>query len=146
MKRKILFIAGLIISIIAVVCLMIYFDLWLRTRNAYLEGEKYRSWYEKPDLKEKDLEKKFEKDKMKLEKQLEKGKIRKEEYEKKLGILKYENERERKESPIKYAYFWYQTAVELFSPPESKWVRLARKNGFSKRKMERGFTKEKYSL
>lgn len=117
----------MIISIIVVVYLMIYFDLWLRARNAYLEGEKYWSWYEKPDLKEKDLEKKFEKEKIKLDKQLKKGKIKKEEYEKKLEILKYENEREKEESAIKYAYYWYQTVVELFSPPESKWVRLARK-------------------
>lgn len=127
MKRKILFIAGLIISVITVVYLMIYSDLWLRARNAYFEGEKYWSWYGKPDLKEKDLEKRFEKEKIKLDKQLKKGKIKKEEYEKKLEILKYENEREKEESAIKYAYYWYQTVVELFSPPESKWVRLARK-------------------
>jgi hypothetical protein len=31
------------------------------------------------------------------------------------------------ESSIKYAYIWFQTTVELFSPPESKWVKLARK-------------------
>jgi len=127
MKRKIPFIAGLIVSSILVVYLMVYSDLWLRARNAYLEGEKYWSWYERPDLKEKDLEEKFEKEKIKLDKQLKKGKIKKEEYEKKLEIIKYENEREKEESAIKYAYYWYQTAVELFSPPESKWVKLARK-------------------
>ena len=30
------------------------------------------------------------------------------------------------ESSVKYAYHWYKTAVELFSPPESRWVRLSR--------------------
>ena len=31
-----------------------------------------------------------------------------------------------KESSLKYAYVWFQTAVELFSPPESRWVALSR--------------------
>ncbi len=31
-----------------------------------------------------------------------------------------------KESSLKYAYVWFQTAVELFSPPESRWVVLSR--------------------
>ena len=30
------------------------------------------------------------------------------------------------ESSVKYAYIWYRTAYELFSPPESKWVKLSR--------------------
>lgn len=34
-------------------------------------------------------------------------------------------EGERAASP-KDAYAWYQTAAELFTPPESKWSRLAR--------------------
>jgi hypothetical protein len=32
-----------------------------------------------------------------------------------------------KESSLKYAYVWFQTAVELFSPPESRWVIRSRK-------------------
>ena len=30
------------------------------------------------------------------------------------------------ESSLKYAYHWYKTVVELFTPPESRWVRLSR--------------------
>jgi hypothetical protein len=29
------------------------------------------------------------------------------------------------ESSLKLAYHWYKTAVELFSPPRSRWVRLS---------------------
>lgn len=31
------------------------------------------------------------------------------------------------ENPAKYAYIWYRTAAESFSPPETRWTRLARK-------------------
>ena len=31
-----------------------------------------------------------------------------------------------KESSLKYAYQWYKDTYELFSPPESKWVKFAR--------------------
>jgi len=125
-KKNKLFIIGGIVLAIFFVYLMIYFDLWLRAKEAYQEGEKYWFWYEQPELKKKNLEEKFAQEKMKLDRGLKKRKIKPEEYEKKLNILKYENEREKEESAIKYAYFWYQTTVELFSPPESKWVRLAR--------------------
>ena len=122
---------------------MIYFDLWLRAKEAYQGGEKYRSWYEQPELKKKKLEEKFEKDKAKLDKLLKKGKIKPEEYEKKLNILKYETEREQEESAIKYAYFWYQTAGELFSPPESKWVKLSREKMYlAKEKWKEELTKK----
>jgi len=109
-----------------IVYLMVYIDVRSRAKQAYLEGEKYWTWAEQPELKKKALEEKFIKEKLKLDRQLQKGKITKVDYEKKIEILKYEQERELEESAIKYAYYWYQTAVELFSPPETKWVRLAR--------------------
>jgi len=43
-----------------------------------------------------------------------------------MDIARFSLERKLKESSIKYAYVWYQTAVELFSPPDSKWVKLSR--------------------
>ncbi len=125
-NRNKLYIAGGIVLTLLFAYLMIYFDLWLRAKEAYNQGEKYWSWYEQPELKRKNLEEKFAGEKIKLDRQLEKRKTKAEEYDKRLNILKYENEREKEESAIKYAYFWYQTAVELFSPPESKWVKLSR--------------------
>jgi hypothetical protein len=44
----------------------------------------------------------------------------------KMELLDFSKGRKLRESSVKYAYIWYQTVVELFSPPESKWVRLAR--------------------
>lgn len=131
---------------------MIYFDLWLRAKEAYQQGEKYWSWHENTELKNKSLEEQFEKEKIKLDKQLNKGKIKSQEYEKKLTILKYETEREKGESAIKYAYFWYQTAVELFSPPESKWVKLSRgkmylaKEKWKEELRQKGIKFEEYML
>lgn len=151
-KKNKLYIAGAVILTIFFVYLMIYFDLWLRAKEAYQEGEKYWSWYEQPGLKKKNLEEKLEKEKIKLDKQLEKRKIKPEEYEKKMNILKYENEREKEESAIKYAYFWYQTAVELFSPPESKWVKLSRvkmqlaKEKWKEELRQKGIKFEEYML
>lgn len=111
---------------IIVMYLMIYIDVWLRARSAYLEGEKYLYWYENPEVKEKTLKEKYEKEKKKLDEKLSKMKISREDYERELEILNFNQEREMEESAIKYAYIWFQTTTELFSPPESKWVKLAR--------------------
>jgi hypothetical protein len=115
-----------VITTLLLVYLLIYIDVVLRAKEAYLQGEKYWSWYENPSLKEIELKKKLKNDIIKLGKKLAKRKIDKEKYEKELEILKFKYKNELEESSIKYAYVWYQTAVELFSPPESKWVKLAR--------------------
>ena len=105
---------------------LIYADVYLRARSAYLEGEKYYSWYQDPALKKKALDEDLAKEKGKLDKKLAAGKIEKDEYAQQLDILNFDNEQKLKESSIKYAYIWYQTVVELFSPPETKYVKLAR--------------------
>jgi len=107
--------------------LMIYLDVWLRARHSYLEGEKYLYWYEHPEAKITALKEKYEKEKKKLDEKLSKMKISREDYDREIEILNFNQEREMEENPIKYAYVWFQTTVELFSPPESKWVKLARK-------------------
>lgn len=116
-----------IIITVVIMYLLVYIDLVLRARHAYLEAEKYYFWYEHPEEKQKALQEKFNLEKSKFDKKLLKKKISKEEYERNLEIAKFNLERELEESAIKYAYIWYQTAVELFSPPESKYVRLSRK-------------------
>ena len=98
----------------------------MRARSAYLEGEKYWSWYENPPEKEKALNAEFEKKKIELDAKLSKSKISKDEYGQNLEIIKFNRDQKMKESSIKYAYIWYQTVVELFQPPESKWVKLSR--------------------
>jgi len=106
--------------------LLIYIDVVLRARSAYLEAEKYLDWYYNPNKKIKFLEKEFEVEKQKLDKLLAENKISKEEYDVKLEILNFNKERKIQESSLKYAYIWYKTAIDLFSPPESKWVKLAK--------------------
>ena len=106
--------------------LLIYIDVVLRARSAYLEAEKYLDWYYNPNKKIEFLEKEFEVEKQKLDKLLAENKISKEEYDVKLEILNFNKERQIQESSLKYAYIWYKTAIDLFSPPESKWVKLAK--------------------
>ncbi len=106
--------------------LMVYIDVWLRARSAYLEGEKYLFWHEHPEEKEKAIKEKYEKEKKELDEKLSKMKISKEDYDREIEILNFNQEREKEESSIKYAYIWFQTTVELFSPPESKWVKLSK--------------------
>ena len=106
--------------------LLIYIDVVLRARSAYLEAEKYLDWYYNPNKKIEFLEKEFEVEKQKLDKLLAENKISKEEYDVKLEILNFNKERKIQESSLKYAYIWYKTAIDLFSPPESKWVKLAK--------------------
>jgi len=119
------------ISLTAAACIvavyaLIYTDVVLRARSAYLEGEKYMSWYENPKLKEASVADWHAKEKQKLDALLAKGKIDKDEYDRQAEIIDFTKEQKLRDSSIKYAYVWYQTVVELFSPPESKWVKLAR--------------------
>ena len=106
---------------------MVYVYVVLRAREAYLEGEKYMRWHENPQLKMTELSAKYELEKAALDQKLAKGKISKGDYDRQLEILAFDRDRHMEESSIKYAYVWYQTAYELFSPPESKWVKISRK-------------------
>ena len=111
---------------VAAVYALIYADVVLRARSAYLEGEKYWSWYQDPKLKDAAIGEWYLKEKGKLEKEQLKNAITKDEFDRRLELLDFTKAQKLKDSSIKYAYVWYQTVVELFSPPESKWVRLAR--------------------
>ncbi len=105
---------------------MIYADVVSRARESYLEGEKYSRWHEHPEEKQTALNAKFESEKAALDKKNAAGKMDKDEYDRQLEILQFDRDRNLEESSIKYAYVWYKTAYELFSPPESKWVKLSR--------------------
>ena len=115
-----------IMGTIAVVYAMIYADVVLRAREAYLEGEKYMRWHEHPDQKRAEIAADFDRKKTDLDKKLGAAKLKKDEFDRQLEILEFDRRRALEESAVKYAYVWYQTAYELFSPPESKWVKLSR--------------------
>lgn len=125
-KKKWVRVAALAAGTVIIVYAMIYVDVVLRARSAYLEGEKYWRWHTHPGEKQKFLDDRLDKEIKKLREKLSKNKITKEEQDRQEEIAKFNHKRELEESSIKYAYVWYQTAVELFSPPESKWVRDSR--------------------
>lgn len=105
---------------------MVYADVVLRAKHSYEEGEKYWNWADHPEQRAEFLNQKMAADKAALDHQLAKGKLTKDDYDRNMELLQFDHDQALKESSIKYAYVWYQTAVDLFSPPESKWVRLAR--------------------
>lgn len=126
MKKKWVKIAGMVLFCVAVVYAMVYVDVMLRARSAYMEGEKYWRWNDNPQEKKDALEKEFQKAKAEFDKKLSRNKVTQEEYNKQLEVIKFKRDERIAESSIKYAYIWYQTTVELFSPPESRWVKLSR--------------------
>jgi hypothetical protein len=105
---------------------MVYCDVVMRAKQAFQEGEKYSQWADHPDLKARFLDDRYGKEKSKLDAQLARGKLDKDDYDRSLELAQFDHDQALKESSIKYAYVWYQTAAELFSPPESKWVKLSR--------------------
>jgi len=111
---------------IAVMYAMVYVDVVTRAKEAYMEGEKYWSWTDHPEQRVQFLESQLTSDKADLQAKLSKGKLSKDEFDREMELLRFDHEQQMKESTIKYAYIWYQTAVDLFSPPNSKWVQLAR--------------------
>ena len=115
-----------ILGTVAATYAMIYVDVVQRAKESYLEGEKYWRWAEHPEERAQILEQKLTSDKAALDRQLTKGKITKEDYDQDVNLLIFNHEQALRESSLKYAYTWYETAVEQFSPPESKWVKLAR--------------------
>jgi hypothetical protein len=115
-----------ILGTIAIMYGMIYADVVSRAKEAYQEGEKYSYWADHPDVRVKVLDDKMAADKAALDADFSKGKMPKDDYDRNVELLQFDHDQALKESSIKYAYVWYQTAVELFSPPNSKWVQRSR--------------------
>ena len=101
-------------------------DVVLRARSAYLEGEKYMRWRERPEEKRAHFQSRFEDARRALERDLERGRITREDFQERLELASFERDELTSESSIKYAYVWFQTAAELFTPPESRWVLRSR--------------------
>ncbi len=115
-----------ILGTVAVMYGMIYVDVVMRAKEAYREGEKYWHWADHPDERAKFLDETFATQKNTLDGRLSKNQISKEDYDRDLELLQFDHDQALQESSIKYAFVWYQTAVDLFSPPQSKWVVLSR--------------------
>ena len=105
---------------------MVYVDVVLRARSAWMEGEKYWRWADHPEERQADLQQKLAVEESDLLKKKTDGKLTTDDYARDKELLEFRYDQMGKESSIKYAYVWYQTAVDLFSPPDSKWVQLSR--------------------
>jgi hypothetical protein len=103
-----------------------YVDLVLRARSAYYEGEKYLLWNKSPELKAAHFNAILAEKEKNLAQDFKSGKMTDKELDERRTLSRYERDQAVSESSLKYAYVWFQTAVELFSPPESKWVVLSR--------------------
>ena len=106
---------------------LIYRDVVARARESFQQAETYMGWHRDPLSKEKHFQEKFTTDRADLERQLGKKKISDKEFRRRLDALEFARDFALSESSLKYAYQWYKDTYELFSPPESKWVREARK-------------------
>jgi len=103
-NKQYLIIAGLVIATLLIAFFMAQFEVVRRAKREYLEGEKFMKFYQDPGAKAA-----YYKDK------LDKKEITELEYE----MLMDDN-------ALKNAYIQYKTVVDLFTPPESEWVKKAR--------------------
>jgi hypothetical protein len=97
-------------------------DVVLRARSAYLEGEKYMAWHDHPERKKAYFDAVFADQEKSLEAELDAGKLSKDEHDERLELARFERDQSISESSAKYAYVWFQTAADLFTPPESRWI------------------------
>jgi hypothetical protein len=118
MRRKALAVLACVLAVYG----MVYADVCLRARSAYLEGEKYLEWDRHPELKAAYLDRVLAEKQARLQGDRTAGRITAAELDERLALARFERDESMKESSLKYAYVWFQTAVELFSPPESRWV------------------------
>jgi hypothetical protein len=123
LRRKSLLVLACVLAVYG----MVYADVWLRARSAYLEGEKYLEWDHRPDLKAAYLDRVLAEKQARLKDDQASGRISAAELDERLVLARFERDEAMKESSLKYAYVWFQTAVELFSPPESRWVIRSRR-------------------
>lgn len=121
-RRALLTAAGLLAFVYAAACV----DVTLRARSAYLEGEKWLSWNQHPELKKAHFDAELAVQQAELEKDRDAGRLSPAEFDRKLGLARFERDEQVSESSLKYAYVWFQTAAELFTPPESTWTRMSR--------------------
>lgn len=114
------------VALLACVYGMARADLWLRARSACLEGDKWMEWSRRPELKKAHFDLEMEARVRALDADLAAGRLDKIAYDRKAALARFERDQAVAESSLKYAFVWYQTAAELFSPPENRWTVEAR--------------------
>ncbi|TBR25055.1 hypothetical protein EPO15_02840 [bacterium] len=106
--------------------LAVYADLWLRARTATTTGDRYMAWVKDPAAKKAYFDAELAKEKAALDAELAAGRMGAPEHSQRVALAEFRRDEAVAESSLKLAYHWYKTSVELFSPPETKYVRLAR--------------------
>jgi hypothetical protein len=101
-------------------------DLYLRARSAYLQGEKYLDWNAHPERKAAFFDAKLAARRAALDRELADGRLTQAEHDEKLALARFARDQAVSESSLKYAYVWFQSAAELFSPPDDRWTIRAR--------------------
>jgi hypothetical protein len=117
---------AVVLACAAAVYAMAYVDLVLRARSAYLEGMKYLEWEKDPAPKRAYFDAELAKKEAGLKKEQAAGSLSSADYDERLELARFERDQRMAESNLKYAYVWFRTGAELFSPPESRWVVLSR--------------------
>ena len=105
---------------------IIYWDVVSRAKECYLKGEQYARWNEHPEEKKSYFEERYQQALAQLERDHAGGKWTDAAYTRQKEALAFDRDNAIQESSLKYAYQWYKDTYELFSPPESTWVRQAR--------------------
>ncbi|MHB2026181.1 MAG: hypothetical protein ACYCPQ_06040 [Elusimicrobiota bacterium] len=124
--KKIWRAAGVIIGCSAAVYAMAYVDLALRARSAYQEGEKYLLWAREPALKKSHYDARLAEEESRLHRDYSAGRLNAEDLSQKIELAQIRHDRAIAESSLKYAYVWFRSGAELFSPPQSRWAVLCR--------------------
>ena len=83
-------------------------------------------WSRRPELKKAHFDAELAAREAELSRELAKGRLERGAYERKTALARFERDQAVAESSLKYAFVWYQTAAELFTPPESRWTVRAR--------------------
>lgn len=121
-RRALAAAAGLVVFVFAATAL----DVVLRARSSYLEGEKWLAWSEHPELKAARLDAELAARRGELAAERAAGRLSEDAFMKQLALARFARDRAVGESALKYAYVWFESAAELFTPPESRWSALAR--------------------
>lgn len=104
----------------------VYCDLWLRARTACLTGDRYMAWSRDPAAKKAWFDAAYAREAAELDAERAAGRLEAPEHKERLVLAGVRRDEAVAESSLKLAYHWYKTADELFSPPATKFVRLAR--------------------
>ena len=121
-RRTLLTAAGLALAVYAMAAV----DVVLRARSAYNEGEKWLEWSRRPELKKAHFDAELAARETELGREAAAGRLDAAALERKRGLARFERDEAVAESSLKYAYVWFQSAAELFTPPESRWSARAR--------------------